>query len=102
MKISSGEIRTLILSDEETFYKMASEIVDRILKEKKELQSQIWISESQVMALMHIKSKTTLATYRAKGYIAYSALGKRSFIYDKRSVLAFINSRIRKAYHYEK
>lgn len=96
--ITDKEIKTLILSDEETFYRLVTLVTNRLLKQYKDQNTESYISEKEVMELLHVKSKTTISTYRNKGYLAYVVLGKRSFLYKKSSVLAFLKSRTNEAF----
>lgn len=97
--LSEQDFKSLmILSDAESYYRLVSEITKRMLKEYKELHTEQFLTEKQVMEMIHVKSKTTISTYRNRGLLSYIVLGKRSFLYKKSGVIAFLNSREQKAF----
>lgn len=85
------EIKTLLLSDEETFLRLVEEISDRISSGEKELPE--WIDEKSAMEILHIRSKTTLAKLRNSGAITYSAISSKHYLYSRTSILEFIESK---------
>ena len=44
------------------------------------------------MKLLHVSSKTTLQKYRDEGYIRFSQPSKKLILYDRESIMEFINS----------
>lgn len=61
----------VICLQDEAFYKLIEEVVDRI-KEKQNVTQDKWISPERAMELLIIRSKTTLQKLRDKGGIAFT------------------------------
>jgi len=49
-----------------------------------------WIDETEAKSLLYIKSKTTLQKLRDNGLIRFSQLGKKMILYDRDSILKYI------------
>ena len=81
-------IQTLILSDEETLFRLLEKFYDRISREKTELPE--WVSEAEAMNMLGIKSKTTLWKLRSAGKISYSQMGKKVILYKRESIQEYI------------
>lgn len=84
------EIQTLLLADQETFYRLVETIYERMLKEKQVLPE--WISEKEALDILGIRSKTTLSKYRNSGYISFSKMNK-IILYKRSSLYEFIESK---------
>lgn len=80
---------SIICIETEAFYRLVQEVVDHLELNTKEPDQ--WIDDTQAMCLLKIKSKTTLQKYRDQGYIRFSQLGKKMILYDRNSILAFID-----------
>lgn len=87
-----GNRLDIICLESEAFYALIDEVVNR-LKEKNTLEQEKWISDSEAMQLLHISSKTTLQKYRDEGLIRYSQPSKKVILYDRNSILEFINTK---------
>lgn len=82
----------IICLESEAFYALVNNVVERI-KEEQGLQSQqIWISDIEAMELLRIKSKTTLQKLRDTGSIRYSQPMKKVILYDKQSILDYLDA----------
>lgn len=79
----------VICLEEEALYVMIEEVVAR-LKEKQNVKEDKWISDSEAMALLKIKSKTTLQNMRDEGKIRFSQPQKKIILYDKDSINDFL------------
>ncbi len=88
MNLNDKQISTLILSDEETFFRLLEKFYERIISEKKILPE--WISEQEAMQLLGIKSKTSLWKLRSEGKISYSQMGKKIILYKRSSIIEYI------------
>lgn len=79
----------VICLEEEAFYALLEEAVLR-LQEKKGGELDRWISDEEAMQLLRIKSKTTLQKLRDSGQIRYSQPSKKHIVYDRLSLLAYL------------
>lgn len=87
-----GNRLDVICLESEAFYALIEEVVNR-LKEKSEQEQEKWISDAEAMQLLHISSKTTLQKYRDEGLIRFSQPSKKVILYDRNSILEFINTK---------
>jgi DNA replication initiation complex subunit (GINS family) len=78
----------VICLEEEAFYALVEQVVAR-LKDKYE-EKEKWVSDVEAMKLLNIKSKTTLQDYRNTGKIRYSQSGKKIIVYDRESILKYL------------
>jgi hypothetical protein len=74
----------VICLEETAFYTLVEKVVDQ-LKDKFSQQDK-WVSGEEAMALMRIKSKTTLQKLRDKGSIRFSQPEKKIILYDVDSI----------------
>ncbi|HRH03864.1 MAG TPA: helix-turn-helix domain-containing protein [Bacteroidia bacterium] len=84
----------VICLEEEAYYSMIEEVVAR-LKEKQQLKEDKWISDVEAMALLKISSKTTLQKFRDEGKIRYSQPQKKIILYDRDSIIKFLEKHAR-------
>lgn len=49
-----------------------------------------WISDIEAMQLLRITSRTTLQKYRDEGHLRFSQPSRKVILYDRDSILAFI------------
>ena len=87
-----GNRLDIICLESEAFYALIEEVVTR-LQEKNSIGQEIWISDVEAMQLLHISSKTTLQKYRDEGLIRFSQPSKKVILYDRDSILEFINTK---------
>lgn len=78
----------VICLEEEAFYALIEQVVAR-LKDKYE-EKEKWISDVEAMQLLKIKSKTTLQDLRNKGKIRYSQPQKKMIVYDRESIMEYL------------
>ncbi len=81
----------VIVIESEAFYKLMEDVVTRLSKPEKER----WILEEEAMALLGIKSKTTLWELRSEGKIRFSQPRKKIILYDRESLDQFIEKNAR-------
>lgn len=84
----------VICLQDEAFYSMIEEVVAR-LKDKQNIQEDKWISDNEAMALLKIKSKTTLQNMRDEGKIRFSQPQKKIILYDRESIIKFLDKHAR-------
>ena len=82
----------IICLESAAFYALVEEVVNR-LNEKNNIGQEKWIDDEEAMKLLHITSKTTLQKYRDEGLIRFSQPSKKVILYDRESILDFINSK---------
>ena len=90
--LTDKEVKTLLVADEDTFFRLVEEIEKRI-EAKRQPEPEEWISEAQAMAMLHIKSKTTLWKLRMNGSLIYSTISSKHFLYSRSSILELINEK---------
>lgn len=81
----------VICLEDKAFYALLDEVVARIKDQNPETHSDKWVSGEAAMRMLGITSKTTLADYRNKGKIRYSQPRKKTILYDRESIEAFLN-----------
>ena len=89
-----GTNLNIICLESEAFHALIDEVVERINKEQK-LEADEWISDEEAMKILRISSKTTLQKYRDEGKIRFSQLGRKSILYDRQSLMDFIETNAR-------
>ena len=82
----------IICLESEAFYALVEEVVNR-LKDKNNIEHDKWISDEEAMKLLHVSSKTTMQKYRDEGLIRFSQPSKKVILYDRDSILEFINTK---------
>jgi hypothetical protein len=87
-----GNRLDIICLESEAFYALVDEVIGR-LKEKHSVQHEKWIDDEETMRLLHISSKTTLQKYRDDGSIRFTQPSKKLILYDRESILEFLNTK---------
>lgn len=87
MKSDLNNMRTLILSDEDTFF----ELLEKFYRQIKAEDQEEYMTEKETMKLLGISSKSTLFQYRSNG-LPYYQIGKRVILYKRSEVVQFIES----------
>lgn len=86
----------VICLEEEAFYRLIEEVVERILKKSKPLPTTSkWITTYEAMRQLGITSKTTLQRYRDEGRIRYSQADRKVIMYDSRSIDEYLEKHAR-------
>lgn len=81
----------VICLEDEAFYQLIEEVVDR-LKKKHKVTHDKWVSPERAMEILNIKSKTTLQSLRNTGAIIYTQPQKRIILYDYDSLTEYLNN----------
>ena len=71
------------------FYTLVEEVVKR-LKDSQKIKEDKWISDTEAMQKLRIKSKTTLQKFRDEGKIRFSQPEKKIIVYDIDSINEFL------------
>lgn len=86
----------VIALDEEAFYALIEKVTSH-LNEKGE-QNWKWISETEAMRILDIKSKTTLQNLRDLNLIRYTQPSKKMILYDRDSILDYFEKHASRKY----
>jgi hypothetical protein len=89
-----GTNLNVICLESEAFYALVDEVVERVRSEQ-QVEADEWISDEEAMRLLRVSSKTTLQKYRDEGKIRFSQFGRKSILYDRQSLLDFIEANAR-------
>lgn len=82
----------IICLESEAFYALVEEVVNR-MKEKNGIEHDKWIGDEEAMKLLHISSKTTMQKYRDEGLIRFTQPSRKIILYDRDSILEFLNTK---------
>lgn len=81
----------IICLESEAFYALIDEVVERLEPKSSPVQDK-WISDEEAMQLLRISSRTTLQKYRDEGMIRFSQPSRKVILYDRDSILEFIEN----------
>jgi len=81
----------VICLQEEAFYSLIEEVVERVQSQFPDKVLDKWISGDEAMNMLRITSKTTLSALRNNGKIRYSQPQKKMILYDRDSINEFLN-----------
>ncbi|OSZ79025.1 DNA-binding protein [Chitinophagaceae bacterium IBVUCB1] len=84
----------IINFNEEAFCEIIEKLLNKVNPSSHNIKSK-WISSSEAMELLSIKSKTTLQSLRDKGKIRFSQPNRKIILYDRESIEAFIEQHVR-------
>jgi hypothetical protein len=80
----------VICLEESAFYELQKNLIAYFEGHLDKQQDQ-WIPEKEAMRLLNIKSKTTLQKLRDEGKIRFSQPQKKLIVYDRNSILAYLD-----------
>lgn len=81
----------VICLEEGAFYELVEKVVAR-LQTKNEPPSPEWVTGTEAMRLLNIKSKSTLQTLRDTGKIRFSQPQKKIILYSRTSINQYLES----------
>lgn len=87
----------VICLEEEAFYALVEQVVQRI-KEKKGIKEDRWISGEEAMQKLRITSKTTLQKLRDEGKIRFSQPEKKLILYDVESLYEYLEKNAKETF----
>lgn len=87
----------VICLEEKAFYALIEQVVSHLKTEHKEVGEK-WINDEDAMALLNIKSKTTLQKLRDEGKIRFSQPQKKIILYDRDSILMYLDKNARNTF----
>jgi len=80
----------VICLESEAFYALIEDVVEHLKSTQTQPQEK-WIDYTDAMSMLGISSKTTLQKYRNEGHIRYSQIGRKVIMYDRQSILDFLD-----------
>lgn len=81
----------VICIESEAYYTLIQEVYTRLKATTDKPQSK-WLSPSQAMQLLNIKSKTTMQSLRDNGKIRYTQPQTKIILYDRDSIEEYLNA----------
>lgn len=87
----------VICLEEEAFYTLVEEVVERI-KNTQNIPQEKWIDGTEAMNLLKIKSKTTMQKLRDEGEIRFSQPQKKIILYDRDSLHEYLERNAKETY----
>ncbi|MBX0289695.1 helix-turn-helix domain-containing protein [Hymenobacter sp. HSC-4F20] len=85
----------IITLEDEAFQALLQQVVAQIRAEFGEKALDRWIDGQEAMRMLRIKSPTTLQKLRDTGAIRYSQPEKKIILYDRESILAYIEKYVK-------
>lgn len=80
----------VICLEENAFYKLVEDVVERLSPQASEAQAFKWISPEEAMSKLNISSSSTLQKIRDEGKIRFSQPMKRVILYDLDSINEYL------------
>lgn len=80
----------VICLQDEAFYQLVEDVVDRI-KKKQNITEDKWVSPERAMEILNVKSKTTLQKLRDEGSITFTQPQKKIILYEYDSIMDYLN-----------
>ncbi|MBX2826544.1 MAG: helix-turn-helix domain-containing protein [Flavobacteriaceae bacterium] len=87
----------VICLQDEAFYELIEEVVDR-LKEKFQVTEDKWLTPERTMELLNIKSKTTLQNLRDQGKITFTQPQRKIILYDYDSIMKYLENNTNRSF----
>lgn len=87
----------VICLEDAALYTLIEKVVVR-LREKQTTTQVKWVDMDEAMHLLNIKSKTTLQKLRDEGRIRYTQPQKKVILYDRDSILAYLERNARNTF----
>ena len=84
----------VICLEEEAFFKLVELTIERLSGDNAQ-ETNKWIGDKEAMQILNIKSKTTLQRLRDEGKIRYSQPMHKLILYDRDSILQYIEDHAR-------
>lgn len=80
----------MILISEENFYEFLDHVIKHVYSQKGEaVPEDVWINEDQAKKILGVQS-SQMYRLRSKGLIRYSKPSRKVLLYDKSSILEYI------------
>ena len=88
----------VICLEETAFYALVEQVIERLKENTNSNNKEKWISDEEAMKLLNIKSKTTLQKLRDEGRIRFSQPQKKIILYDRDSIMAYLEKNSREKF----
>lgn len=75
----------------DAYYKLLEETIDRLGEKQKNAPEEKWISGTEAMKMLRIKSRATLQKLRDEGKIRFTQPEKKIILYDVESIHAYLD-----------
>ena len=82
----------VICLEDRAFHALVDEVMVRLREQLSEAEKQPWVDGDEAMKILGISSKTTLQKLRDTGSIRFSQPYKKWIVYDRRSLLDYLDS----------
>lgn len=87
----------VICVQKEAFYALFEKVIEHI-ESKRGKAPDKWIDGQEAMSILRIKSTTTLQKLRDEGRIRYSQPQKKIILYDRASIMEYIEQHARETF----
>lgn len=87
-----NNIETICISSS-AFYALLDSTIDHIDAKYGLAKEPLWIDSDEAMKLLHVQSRTTLGEIRDSGAILFSKVSSKIILYNRQSILDFIDSK---------
>lgn len=87
----------VICLEEQAFYTLLEEVVAR-LKASQQQEHPRWVNQDTAMQMLNIRSRTTLQKMRDEGKIRFSQPEKRIILYDRDSILTYLEQHAKETF----
>ena len=86
-----------ICLESEAFYALVDEVVE-LLKGEEGIVGDPWVNKTAAMAILGIKSSTTLQKLRDEGKIRFTAPSPRKFLYERESIMRYLEEKAKNTF----
>lgn len=85
----------IIALEDKAFWELVSRVTNELILQHGPKAVDRWIDGSEAMHMLRIKSPTTLQKLRDTGAIRFSQPEKKIILYDRESIMAFIEKHVK-------
>ena len=85
-----------ITIETQAFYKLIKEVVATVKNELEAMRNSEWITTNDAMSMLGIRTETILKRLRDEGKIRFSQPDKKIKLYNRDSIIAFIEKHANK------
>lgn len=87
----------VICLEDKAYYSLLEHVM-KLVREKYSVPLDRWISDEEAMKMLRITAKSTLAKFRNEGKIRYSQPERKIILYDRLSILKYLESHAKETY----
>ncbi|MBO0358601.1 helix-turn-helix domain-containing protein [Hymenobacter sp. BT186] len=85
----------IIALEDQAFWELVKRVTDELVAKHGQKALDRWIDGAEAMHLLRIKSPTTLQKLRDTGAIRYSQPEKKIILYDRESIISYIEKHVK-------